>query len=97
VSPFIIEKSGLIWFDFSMKTMTFTESKTNLSALVEKVASTGQTIVIGRAGKPMVQLVPYHKPHEKPRIGGYKGKIKMDGSFDEWGEEDALALGVTDL
>lgn len=79
-----------------MKTMTITESKTQLSALVEKVASTGQTVVIGRSGKPMVQLVPYHKPHEKARIGGYEGKIKLDKHFDEWGREEALALGIMD-
>lgn len=40
-----------------MKTVNIQEAKTHLSRLVEEVAQ-GEEVVIAKAGKPMVRLVP---------------------------------------
>lgn len=72
-----------------MKTFTITESKARWSALVEQVSSTKKPIVIGRAGKPLVQLVPYEPGNSSGRIGCHDGKIEVADDFDEWGEEES--------
>ena len=72
-----------------MKTFTITEGKAQLSALVEQVSSTKKPIVIGRAGKPLVQLVPYEPGNPSGRIGCHEGKIELADDFDEWGEEES--------
>lgn len=57
------------------------EAKTNLSRLVDKVAS-GTEVVIAKAGKPMARLVPI-KPVLRVRKPGFlKGKIKIADDFD---------------
>ena len=71
-----------------MKTFTITESKARWSALVEQVSSTKKPIVIGRAGKPLVQLVPYEPSNPSGRIGCFEGEIELADDFDEWGEEE---------
>ncbi len=56
-------------------------AKTNLSRLVDKVAS-GTEVVIAKAGKPMARLVPI-KPVLRVRKPGFlKGKIKIADDFD---------------
>ena len=57
------------------------EAKTHLSRLTE-LAAAGETIVIGKAGKPIAQLVAW-KPESKPRTGGgWSGKITMPEDFN---------------
>ena len=77
-----------------MKTYTITESKTQLSALVEEVATTKRRVVIGRAGKPMVQLVPYEPTAAGQRIGGFEGQIQIPEDFKTWSDEEAKAFGM---
>jgi prevent-host-death family protein len=77
-----------------MKTYTITESKAQLSALVEEVVQTGQPVVIGRAGKPLVQLVPYAAAPKGKRIGAYSGKIRISPDFDSWDIPEAEAFGM---
>lgn len=80
-----------------IKTFTITESKAQLSALVERVLSSGEPVAIGRGGKPMVQIVRYAQPEKKPRrTGAFVGKIKMAGDYDQWNREESKALGLTD-
>ena len=56
-------------------------AKTNLSSLLEK-AIAGEEIVIAKAGKPLVRLVPF-KGRRKPRVlGTLKGKIRIHRDFD---------------
>lgn len=56
------------------------EAKTHLSRLIRR-ALDGERIVIARAGKPLVELLPYRE--KKRRRGGvWKGKIKMADDFD---------------
>jgi prevent-host-death family protein len=57
------------------------EAKTRLSQLVDR-ALAGEEIVIGRAGKPAVRLVPV-AGGEAPRVpGAWKGRIRVADDFD---------------
>ena len=62
------------------------EAKTHLSQLIRR-ALAGEEIVIGRAGDPLVTLVPYRPPAEERKGGQLKGKIWMASSFDDFDEE----------
>ena len=64
-----------------MKQVNIHEAKTNLSQLVE-AALAGEEVVIARAGKPAVQLVPYRQPGRKRRLGAMRGKIRIADDFD---------------
>ena len=61
------------------------EAKTNLSSLIAK-AEAGEDVVIARAGKPVVKLVPV-KSGGKKRLdrkpGFMKGKIWIGPDFDD--------------
>ncbi len=48
--------------------------------LAEAVA--GREIVIAKAGKPMVRLVPFKKNEIRKTLGMLKGKIRMSDDFD---------------
>ena len=57
------------------------EAKTHLSRLIRR-ALKGERIVIARAGKPLVELLPYRE--QQRRVGGiWKGKVHMADDFDE--------------
>jgi prevent-host-death family protein len=58
------------------------EAKSQLSKLIEAALS-GDDVIIQRAGKPAVRLVPYAEP-VKPRVpGAWKGQVRMARDFDE--------------
>jgi prevent-host-death family protein len=68
------------------------EAKTNLSRLLER-ARAGEEIVIAKAGKPYVRLVPVGAKPPTRRAGTLKGVVSMDNSFFEplpsgWSGED---------
>ncbi len=71
-----------------MTKMNIHEAKTNLSKLIEK-ALNGEEVVITKAGKPKVQLVPIEQK-EKDWFGMDEGKIWIADDFDEL-PEDILA------
>ena len=52
------------------------EAKTNLSRLIEKAAH-GESVVIAKAGKPMVRIVPIDTPTptRKKRVGFLVGQV----------------------
>ncbi len=54
------------------------DAKTNLSRLVERAAA-GEEIIIARAGKPMVRLVPVEP--RKPRVGGQLAGLVIPDEF----------------
>jgi len=62
------------------------QAKTQLSALVDSALS-GNDVVIARAGKPLVRLVPYNQSMKARTPGLFKGKIKMSDDFDEESKE----------
>lgn len=79
-----------------MKTWTITESKAQLSALVERVVTTGRPVTIGRGGKPLVQLVPYVPARVPRRLGAARGQVRFAADFDRWEGDEAKALGIED-
>jgi len=65
-----------------MKTVNVQEAKTHLSRLLEEAAA-GAEIVIAKAGRPYVRLVPC-LPERSPRtLGGWEGKVWVAKDFDE--------------
>jgi prevent-host-death family protein len=65
-----------------MKTVNIQQAKTHLSRLVEE-ASAGEDIVIAKAGRPRVRLVPC-EPERSPRpLGGWAGKVWIADDFDD--------------
>lgn len=65
-----------------MKIANIHEAKSQLSKLIES-ALAGEEIIIAKAGKPLVKLIPYQE-EQKPRIpGGWEGKVTMADDFDE--------------
>lgn len=44
------------------KTMPISKAKAHLLAVADQVASTGESVVVTRRGKPLVRLVPIEAP-----------------------------------
>ncbi|NUN98531.1 MAG: type II toxin-antitoxin system prevent-host-death family antitoxin [Candidatus Omnitrophica bacterium] len=64
-----------------MKVTNIHEAKTQLSRLVDEAAH-GKEVIIGKAGKPMVRLVPVKEPQPR-KLGCWKGKVRIADDFDE--------------
>ena len=66
-----------------MQTVNIHEAKTQLSKLVEQAAK-GESFIIAKAGKPMVQVVALDAPapKKKRRIGFLKDQINVPDDFD---------------
>lgn len=67
-----------------METVNIHDAKTHLSRLVDRVAK-GETVIIAKAGKPMVKLVPLDQPvavDTSRRYGGLRGQLKIPEDFD---------------
>lgn len=56
------------------------EAKTHLSRLLQRVESSGESIVITRSGKPVARLVPVGGEPRRP--GRLKGRIRIGKDFD---------------
>ena len=70
------------------------EAKSQLSALVESVLS-GEEVIIGKAGKPLVLMTVYSEKKKKRCPGALRGKIKMADDFDELPPDIADAFGLS--
>jgi prevent-host-death family protein len=69
-------------------------AKTSLSRLVDE-AMEGHDIVIAKAGKPMVRLVPVARETRRHGFGADKGKIWISDDFDAPLPPDVLrAFGI---
>lgn len=69
------------------------DAKSRLSKLVEQ-ALQGEDVVIARAGKPLVRLVPI-EADAAPRVGGqWKGRVRIAEDFDALPEDVAEAFGM---
>ncbi|MEM7117384.1 MAG: type II toxin-antitoxin system prevent-host-death family antitoxin [Chloroflexota bacterium] len=68
------------------------EAKAGLSKLIERVLN-GEEVIIGKAGKPVAKLIPYHLDPAPRQLGAgkWKGKIQIADDFDEPSSE-ILAL-----
>jgi prevent-host-death family protein len=78
-----------------MEVTNIHEAKSQLSKLVDR-ALKGEEVIIARAGKPMVRLVPV-RDSESPRKGGqWKGKIRIAEDFDALPDDVARSFGIDD-
>ena len=62
------------------------EAKSQLSALAEKVWQ-GETVVIAKAGKPYLDILPHRGDRIPRKPGRFKGQIKITDDFDQMPEE----------
>jgi antitoxin (DNA-binding transcriptional repressor) of toxin-antitoxin stability system len=64
-----------------LKTVNVQYAKTQLSRLLEEAAA-GETIVIGKAGKPMAMLVAWQPALKKRQLGAWRDKVWIADDFD---------------
>lgn len=70
------------------------EAKTHLSRLVD-AAEAGEEIVIAKAGRPCVRLVPVKRDESPRELGRLRGAIRVADDFDApLPEVEALFEGV---
>jgi prevent-host-death family protein len=76
-----------------METVNIHEAKTHLSRLIERSA-TGESFIIAKAGKPMVNLVPLHQPaaSQLRRLGFMNGQFVVPADFDQMGAPEIEQL-----
>jgi prevent-host-death family protein len=65
-----------------MKQVNLHAAKTTLSRLVDEAVG-GEDIVIAKAGKPLVRLVPVSHGSRRAGFGADRGKIRIRKDFDE--------------
>ena len=76
-----------------MEILDIDEAKAHLPEWVER-ALEGEEIIIARAGKPAVRLVPIRES-DAPRQGSqWRGKVRIAEDFDELPEDLARAFGA---
>lgn len=64
-----------------MKTVNLHAAKTHLSRLVDDAVA-GQDVVIAKAGKPLVRLVPVGRVLHRSGFGADRGRIQVSDDFD---------------
>jgi prevent-host-death family protein len=62
------------------------EAKTHLSRLIEQ-ALAGEEVIISKAGKPLVKLIPYEQNNQPRRPGSWRGQVTIAADFDELSAE----------
>ena len=70
------------------------EAKTRLSDLVAR-AEAGEEIIIARANKPVVRLVPIKRPRVRRRLGEAKGLVEIAADFDELPDDFRFSAKTT--
>ncbi|AFZ37508.1 prevent-host-death family protein [Stanieria cyanosphaera PCC 7437] len=73
-----------------MKITNIHEAKTHLSRLIELVIA-GEEVIIAKAGKPLVKLIPYEATKQPRTPGSWEGKVIMSDDFDEELPDQILA------
>lgn len=63
-----------------MRSLNMFAAKTQLSRLVDR-AIAGEEVIIARAGKPMVRLVPVGAGAPRTGFGALRGRIRIAGDF----------------
>jgi prevent-host-death family protein len=69
------------------------EAKTQLSRLIERVLA-GESLVIAKAGKPLVKLVRLDAPEgaQVRRLGFMSGEVEVPEDFDRMGRDEIEAM-----
>lgn len=70
-----------------MRSVNIHDAKTHFSRLVDEVAA-GETVIIAKAGKPAVRLVPLDATPDRPKnlVGFLQGRVVVPDDFDRMGE-----------
>ena len=68
------------------KIVNMHEAKSTLSRLVER-ALKGDEIVVSKAGRPLVRLVPVTRVAKARRPGRWKGRVSMARDFNNLPED----------
>jgi prevent-host-death family protein len=69
------------------------EAKSRLSRLIE-LALEGEEVIIAKAGKPVIKLMPI-RANDAPRKGGqWKGRVRIADDFDALPDDIAAAFGI---
>lgn len=58
------------------------DAKTHLSELLAQ-ALAGDEVIIAKANKPLIRLVPLEPPMKKRVFGQHKGEVLVSDDFDE--------------
>jgi prevent-host-death family protein len=72
-----------------MQQINMYEAKSHFSQLISQ-AMLGEDIVIAKAGKPLVRIVPFRPENKKRQPGSAKGLIKMTEDFNAPLPDDVL-------
>jgi prevent-host-death family protein len=72
-----------------MRIVNIHAAKTQLSRLVDDVAQ-GEEIIIAKAGRPIVRLVPLVSARPQRRLGVLAGKLRVSDDFDAPLPDDIL-------
>jgi len=75
--------------------LNLTEAKAKFSEVVDRV-SRGEEIIVTRMGHPIARITRYEPATSNRRLGLFEGKIHVPDDFDDWPEEIARDLGMTD-
>ena len=81
VAAFLVDMLVNIVYYSRMKLINVFEAKTHLSEILERVVK-GEEIIIGKYDQPIAILMPYRIKLKKRKLGGLKGKYRMDQDFD---------------
>jgi len=73
------------------KIVNMHEAKTTLSRLVADAVA-GDEVILAKAGKPLVKLVPVEAKKKPRKLGIWKGKVKLADDFDAPLPDDLLDL-----
>ncbi len=64
------------------------DAKASLSHLIKTVQQNNESIIIGKAGKPVAILSAYREDTSPRELGGsWSGKVKMAEDFDDVDEQ----------
>ena len=77
--------------DLQMKTVNIHEAKTHLSRLIDEAVN-GESFIIAKAGKPLVQVSSLEKPVQRQRLGFLSGQITIPDDFDTMGSAEIETL-----
>ena len=75
--------------------LNVTEAKAKFSEVVERV-SQGEEIIVTRMGHPVARITRYDRAASNRRLGLFEGRIRLAADFDDWPEDIARDLGITD-
>jgi prevent-host-death family protein len=75
------------------RTVTITEAKKHLSRLIEEAAQ-GESFIITKASKPMVQVTAINAPQPRPirRLGFLAGYASVPSDFDQMAADEISAM-----